>query len=143
VFLGAAAALVLAWAVFRALVRLDLCSFFTISGLLLILIAGGLVGSGVHELQEAGVLADAQPLYSLNPPINADGSYPLLHEKGLVGSTLKSMVGYSAKPSALQLAAQIGYIAVMAVLWKRESKKKGNACEVQIGRGRRNGARAV
>jgi high-affinity iron transporter len=121
---GIAAALVLAWAVFRALVHLDLCRFFTISGLLLILIAGGLVSGAVHELQESHALADGPALFDLNPPLNADGSYPLLHENGVVGSVLKSMVGYTAAPTALQLGAQLAYLAIMAALWQRESQKQ-------------------
>jgi len=38
-----------------------------------------------------------------------DGSYPLLYEKGIVGSILKALVGYYGNPKWLRVAAYLGY----------------------------------
>ena len=117
---GAAGAFALAFAVFGLLVRLDLGKFFTVTGAILVLMAGGLLGQGVHELEEAGGLPPIiEHVYNLNPAQNADGSYPPLHEKGVAGSMLKSIVGYDANPSALQLAVQLAYYAAAFVAYRK------------------------
>ena len=36
--------------------------------------------------------------YDINPELTPDGSYPALHEKGIVGSILKALVGYDGNP---------------------------------------------
>ncbi|MEQ9714979.1 MAG: hypothetical protein ABGF52_05530 [Candidatus Asgardarchaeum sp.] len=54
----------------------------------MVIFAAGILSYGVHELLEVlelvgvgiGVL-DAEA-FNINPPVNPDGSYPSLHEKG-------------------------------------------------------------
>lgn len=117
---GALAAILLAYAAYSHLVRLDMGKFFTITGTVLVLMAGGLLGQGVHELQEAGVLPEiVEHVYDFNPPVNADGSYPTFHEKGILGGTLKTIAGYDANPSLLQLASQLGYYAFAYASYRR------------------------
>ncbi|GAB2457268.1 iron uptake transporter permease EfeU [Xylanimonas ulmi] len=54
--LGLAVAVVLGYLVYRGAVRLNLKVFFSWTGLLLIVIAAGVLAYGVHDLQEAGIL---------------------------------------------------------------------------------------
>lgn len=75
-------------------------SFFKYTSIILVIFAAGILNYGVHELLEVlelvgvdiGVL-DAEA-FNINPPVNPDGSYPPLHEKGVIGSFLKSLIGY-------------------------------------------------
>ena len=53
---------------------------------------------GIHELESAGIITDHGRIWDINPELNADGSYPALHDKGLVGSLLKGVFGYNGNP---------------------------------------------
>jgi len=117
---GALVAAALSYALFRQAIRLDLQKFFKATSILLVLLAAGLLSQGVHELQEAGVLpTSVEHIYDFTPQQNADGSYPLLHEKGLAGSVLRIMVGYSTAPSLEQAIAYIGYLAAVCLAYAR------------------------
>ncbi|MDO8339797.1 MAG: FTR1 family protein, partial [Candidatus Burarchaeum sp.] len=113
VFAGAALALLLAYVVFRSIVKLDVKLFFQVTGALLILLAAGLLSQGVHELQEASVLPTIiEHVYDINPPMNSDGTYPPLHEKGALGAVAKGVVGYDGNPSLLQIVSYVGYVVL-------------------------------
>jgi high-affinity iron transporter len=60
--LGLAAAVFLGYLFYRGSARLDLRRFFTITSALLLVFAGWLVASGLHELEEAGVLPESEVL---------------------------------------------------------------------------------
>jgi len=67
--------------------KVNLKKFFNISSIFLILIAAGLVAHGVHEFQEAAVVPYVvKEVWDINPAITTAGIYPLMHEKGLIGS---------------------------------------------------------
>lgn len=60
--LGAAAAVTLGYLFYRGSHRLDLRTFFTATSVLLLLFAGYLLASGLHELAESGVLPESEAL---------------------------------------------------------------------------------
>jgi high-affinity iron transporter len=105
---GSGIVLVLSMLLMKGTVNLEISKFFKVSNVLLIVLAAGLAGYGVHELIEAseGMGVDigwwAQKPFNINPPLNLDGSYPLLHEKGVIGSILKTLVGYDGDPEWLR-----------------------------------------
>jgi len=120
---GGLAALVLAYAIVRQMVKLELGRFFLATAVILVLLAAGMLSQGVHELQEAGVLpTSVEHIYDITPPINPDGTYPLMHEQGVVGGMLKSLVGYATAPSLEQAIAYIGYLALVCLAYAAMKK---------------------
>lgn len=111
--LGLAAGTLLAYGIFSFGLRLDLRKFFYFTSVVLILLAGGLLGYGVHELMKYGELQGVdfgwwgQAAYAL--PF-ADGS--LFHNKGLVGSIFAVLVGYDTDPEWARVIAHGAYLAV-------------------------------
>lgn len=120
--LGMAAAIIIGILVFEYSVKFNIGLFFKITTAILILLSAGLFSQGIHELQEAKVLPTyVEHIYDINPPQNADGTYPGLHEEGAIGSIFKGLVGYDGDPSDLQV---IGYfLYILAIFGYYQFKK--------------------
>lgn len=113
---GVAAVVLLSFVMFKGIYRLDVSRFFKYTSILLILFSAGLVALGVHELNEAGIISPViEHVWDVNPPVNPDGTYPLLHENGLIGSSLKSLIGYNGNPSLTEVLAYIGYWIIIGM----------------------------
>lgn len=108
---GLVIAVALGWAMYASAIRLNIRRFFDVTSILLLLFAAGLLAHGVHEFQEAGLL----PFMTTTV---WDTSH-ILSEESLIGSLLKSLFGYNADPSLLEVLAYIGYYAVIlsAIRW--------------------------
>lgn len=121
--LGTLTSLVLAYGIFVAGMKINIRRFFYFTSILLVLLAGGLAGYGIHELVEYtgsaswGVLG--QPAYSLNIPTESS-----LHHKGVLGSVLAVMFGYTVKAEWARLMVHIGYLAIAMPLVIRVYRKK-------------------
>ncbi len=108
-FASAAGVLIYAYSV-----RLDLKLFFDATSILLIVFAAGLLAHAVHEFQEIGWL-----------PILASAAWDTrgwLDNGSALGSLLRALIGYNARPSWLEVAVYIGYwLIVLQVirLWTR------------------------
>ncbi len=110
--LGLVVAVGLGWLFFAAGKGLNMRLFFGITGLLLLLFAAGLVGRGVHEFQEGGVLPTiVEHLWDVNP---------ILDEKGPLGSFLQSLLGYNGNPSLLEAVAYLLYLGTVGILGYRQ-----------------------
>jgi len=117
---GILAAIVLGYAMFVGSMKINLKRFFNITSILLVLFAAGLVAHGVHELQEAGIIPTViEHVWDVNPQVNPDGSYPLLHENGYIGSILKGLFGYNGNPSLIEVLSYLGYLLLVFVFWRR------------------------
>ncbi len=120
---GIVIAIACGYAMFLGSLRMDLKKFFTITSVLLILFAAGLVAHGVHELQEAALIpVIAEHIWDINPTVTADGSVPLLHENGAIGSIAKGLFGYNGNPNLLEVIAYVVYLAVISVIWVTQQK---------------------
>lgn len=129
--LGVLAVVLLSAVMFRGIYSLDMSKFFKYTSILLILFSAGMVAMGVHELNEAGVIPPVvEHVWDVNPPVNPDGSYPLLHDNGAVGSILKSLIGYNGNPSLTEVIAYAGYWAIIGIFIYRTYMKKS---EVKYG----------
>jgi len=116
---GMIAAVILGYLLFVIGERIDIKKFFNATSVLLILFAAGLMAHGIHELQEASVLPlTIEHVWDINPAVRADGSYPILHEKGVIGSILGDLFGYNGNPSLLEVISYFAYIILILALWK-------------------------
>ncbi len=118
--LGIVVAILVGSLVFFGSMKVNLKIFFNATSILLIFFAAGLVAHGVHELQEAQLIPTAvEHVWDINPPANGDNSYPLLHEKGCIGSLFKGLFGYNGNPSLVEVLSYAAYLALAIMLWKR------------------------
>lgn len=130
--LGTGSALVIAFAIFRLGVRIDLRRFFYMSSVLLVLLAAGLAGYGVHELLEYGEAVGAEAgwagEYAFNLDVPEDSP---LHHKGTLGSVAAVMFGYSVKMEWARVIVHLAYLAVflplVVVAYRRPDLLEGAA----------------
>ena len=123
--IGLVLAIVFGFLLFKGFVKLSLKHFFTVTNILLILFAAGLVAHGVHELEEAKILNPiVEHVWNINPVVNPDGTLPLLHEKGYIGSILVGLFGYNGNPSLFEVICYIIYIISVFGIWIFYKRKK-------------------
>ncbi|MHA1135079.1 MAG: FTR1 family iron permease [Candidatus Thorarchaeota archaeon] len=122
--LGLSLAVVLGVGIYKGSLRISIGALFKWTSIFLILFAAGMVAYGIHELQEAGLLLIGPiEIWNINPPLLPDGSYPLLHDKGVIGGLAKALLGYNGNPSTLEVVAYFAYLIVaFTYLW---AKQKG------------------
>ncbi len=117
--LGILVVLGLSYALMKGTVDLEIGKFFKVTSIMLLIFGAGLAGYGVHELIEAGEHSGmdfgffGDKPFDINPAVNADGTYPALHEKGIVGSIFKALVGYDGNPEWLRIIVYLGYWLVI------------------------------
>jgi high-affinity iron transporter len=116
--LGLGSVVLIAWALFTSLVKLDIRKFFLVTSFLLILFAAGLVAHGVHEFNEVGWIPSiVEPVWDTNH---------ILDEKSGLGELLKALFGYNGNPSLTEVIAYVLFIIVIVVgfqLQKLEERK--------------------
>ena len=111
--LGLGTAALLGWTLFATTVRLDLRRFFQVTGILLILFAAGLVAHGVHEFNEVGwIPAVIEHVWDVNS---------IIDETSLGGQLLRTLFGYNGNPSLTEMLAYFAYLAVVTILWRRDT----------------------
>jgi high-affinity iron transporter len=119
-FLGIVASLVLAYAMFVVGMKINIRKFFYFTSILLVLLAGGLAGYGVHELVEysgkvgIGLGWLGEPAYALDIPTNS-----LFHHKGAVGAIFAVMFGYTVSAEWARVIVHLAYLAIALplVIW--------------------------
>jgi high-affinity iron transporter len=109
--LGVAAALAVAFVIYRLGHRINLGRFFQVVGTLLMLFAAGLLADAIENLQQLRWL----PLLD-HPVWNTTA---VLSEGGPLGDVLHTFLGYAAQPTGLQIVCYLAYVlaAVMGFLW--------------------------
>ena len=102
--LGLFIAALVGYLIYASTLRLNLRTFFSITSLLLLVIAAGLFGRAIHEFIEVGLL-----------PALREGVYNIgviLPAESIIGQILTALVGYNAAPDLLE---SIGYISFLAL----------------------------
>lgn len=102
--------------------KVPIKQFFDISSRILIFVASGMLAYGVHELESGGVIPDFGRLWDVNPMKNTDGTYPLFHDKGLIGGLMKGLFGYNGNPSLIEFLVWSLSIIGLNFMWIRTSK---------------------
>ena len=84
--------------------KINLAKFFTWTGAILIVVAAGVLGYGLHDLQEARILPGLN-----NLAFDVSGAIP---PGSLVGTILKGTLNFSPATTWLQAVAWVLYVAV-------------------------------
>jgi high-affinity iron transporter len=109
--LGFVVAGLLGWGIYRGGVKFDLARFFRITGIILVLVAAGLVASAMHTAHEAGWIASLQ---------GQALDLTWLVEPGSIRSALLTgMLGLQPRPTELEAIAYVAFAVPMLlfVLW--------------------------
>ena len=129
--LGLTISVLLGWAIARGMVRLNLSTFFTWTGALLIVVAAGVLAYGLHDLQEAGVVPGPfSALATLDPATGAVGvglaGFPfgyafdvstIIAPGGTLATLLQATVGFMPAMTWVQVIAWALYLAVVFSLF--------------------------
>jgi high-affinity iron transporter len=112
--LGLGLAVVLGVLLYRGGIRMNLRTFFKVTGVILIVVAAGLFAYSVHELQEAGWLPFLEsPAFDLSATLPDDEG---------IGAVLRGLVGYNADPGVLEVVAWATYLVVVGTLYLRPTQ---------------------
>ncbi len=107
--LGLLTSVAIGWGIYRSALRINLTTFFTWTGLLLILVAAGIFKYGVHDLQEAGVLPGLNAhAFDISAVLPADSWY---------GTLLAGTINVTPQPSVLEVAAWALYLVPTLLLF--------------------------
>jgi high-affinity iron transporter len=110
--LGIAAAVALGYAVYVGGKRINLGTFFKVTGILLILVAAGLLAHGVAEFQEAGLLPALVPLWDVS-------GAPLVGGEGFVSELLTALFGWDPDANLLEFVAWATYLLAVGYAFLR------------------------
>lgn len=140
----------LGYLVYRGLVRFNLGTFFSLTGIVLVVVAAGILAYGIHDLQEAAVLPGP---YS-GPPITptdlrtgdvlvglTDGpfwmaAFPFgwafdlsatIDPSGWLATLVKGTIGLTPQMSWLEVMAWATYLAIVAPLFLARARRPVHA----------------
>jgi high-affinity iron transporter len=124
---GLVVALALTYSVFALGRQINLKLFFGVIGAVLLVFGAGLVVDVVGSLQQLGWLSGGGTLWDSSGMLSVGSS---------LGDVAHSLVGYTDKPSTVQVAAWVGYLAVCGPLYltKRNLIKRSSGSGGQIGK---------
>ncbi|MFE0458703.1 iron uptake transporter permease EfeU [Kitasatospora sp. NPDC058965] len=140
--IGAAVGLVLAsglcWGLYRRVLRINLTKFFTATGIVLVVIAAGVLSYGLRDLQEGGVLPGAHTYaFDLSGSLDAGSWYATL---------VQGVFNLTVTMTWLQVVGYVGYLAVVMTLFVRglrvAAPKPAPAAEVAAAEGAEEGTAA-
>ncbi|MFJ5921610.1 iron uptake transporter permease EfeU [Kitasatospora sp. NPDC092948] len=101
----------LCWGLYHRVLRINLTRFFTNTGMVLIVIAAGVLGYGLRDLQEGGLLPGAHSYaFDLSGTLDAGSWYATL---------VQGVFNLTVTMTWLQAVAYVGYLAVVMTLFVR------------------------
>jgi high-affinity iron transporter len=121
--LGLASAMLIGVGLYAGAIRVNLSRFFTVSGVLLVLVAAGILKYGVHDFQEAGVLPGLGDVaFDISGVLNPNSWY---------GAAIAGMFNITAAPTVLETLAYLAYLVpvLTAFLWpaRRDPSSRAGA----------------
>jgi high-affinity iron transporter len=117
--LGILTAVGLGWLIYSGMLKIDLARFFTWTGAILIVVAGGVLSYGVHDLQEAGILPGLNALaFNVSAAVPPDSWY---------GTLLKGTLNFSPATTWLEMFAWLAYTVPTLTLFLVKSRQPAKA----------------
>ena len=138
--LGALAGLLVAiglgYGIYRGGVRINLARFFRLTGLLLVLVAAGLVSTALHTAHEAGWLNVGQEA--------ALDLSALIQPGTPIAAVVTGILGFQPKPTVLEMVGWLVYVIPMSlyVLWPQRPSPSAPTRVPATGAAEADGARA-
>jgi high-affinity iron transporter len=112
--LGVLSAVLIGVGLYAGAIRVNLATFFTVSGVLLVLVAAGILKYGVHDFQEAGVLPGLEVLaFDISGVLDPNSWY---------GAALAGMFNITAAPTVLETIAYLAYVVPVLVAFLRPAR---------------------
>jgi high-affinity iron transporter len=109
--LGLLVAATIGWLLYRGAIRINLAKFFTWTGAGLVVVAGGVLAYGFHDLQEAGVLPGLNAI-----AFDVSGT---VSSGSVLGTLLKGIFNFSPRTTWLEAAAWLLYVVPVMILFLR------------------------
>jgi high-affinity iron transporter len=121
--LGIAVAVLLGYLMYRGALRINLSKFFTWTGAFLILVAGGVLSYGVHDLQEAGILPGLHNLaFDVSHVIPPTSWY---------GTLLKGIFNFSPATTVLEAVAWVAYVVPTMTIFLLKVRRRSHPPKTQ------------
>ncbi|KRF45831.1 iron transporter [Terrabacter sp. Soil811] len=121
--IGLGGAVVLGWLIYRGAVKINLGTFFRYTGILLVLVAAGILAYGIHDLQEAGFLPGLTTLaFDVSATVDPGSWYATL---------LKGIFNFTPATTVLQAIAWGLYVGIVLTLFLRQSRPAAPAATSQ------------
>ena len=115
-FIGLLLSIVLVYFLMRGAKNIPIKAFFKYTGLLILIIAGGLFGSAVSMMQASELLPTVVPMvYDISN---------ILDDRSVFGTFLRALFGYNSSPSMLHLSSWVLYMSISIMLWKKTYAQK-------------------
>lgn len=153
--LGIGLAVLLGWGLFKGILRIDLGKFFTWSGAFLLIVAGGILAYGIHDLQEAAVLPgpfSGAPISPTHPRtgevLTGFADYPFwgaafpfgwafdfsdsIAPDSFIAALLKGTVGFVPQMSWLEVTAWFIYMVLVIPPFVRRTQSSRRAKQQRI-----------
>ncbi|MEW1951838.1 iron uptake transporter permease EfeU [Terrabacter sp. NPDC080008] len=112
--IGLGAAAVLGWLIYRGAVKINLSKFFRWTGILLVLVAAGILAYGLHDLQEAQFLPGLSTLaFDVSNTVDPGSWYAAL---------AKGIFNFTPETTVLQAVAWVLYVGVVLTLFLRPAR---------------------
>lgn len=115
--LGLAVAIGIGWLLYAGALRLDLARLFFWTGILLVIIAAGVLRYAVHELQEVGILPGKDAYV-----IDLTG---VIAPDSVVAAFVRAFFNLVPAMTALEILAWAAYIAIVLPLFIRVVRRSG------------------
>ncbi|HYU85359.1 MAG TPA: iron uptake transporter permease EfeU [Kribbellaceae bacterium] len=111
VLLGLATSVVLGVAMYRGAVKINLAKFFKWTGVLLVLVAAGILAYGFHDLQEAGILPGLNTVaFDISHVVPPTSWYGVL---------LKGIFNFNPRPTVVELLVWLAYLIPVMTFYLR------------------------
>lgn len=132
--LGITAAVALGWLIYRGTVHINLNLFFRVTGVLLIIVAAGILAYGMHDLQEAGILPGLNTLaFDVSASVPPDSWYGVL---------LKGIFNFSPQTTVLEAVVWVAYVGIVMPLFLAPQRSRVRPQPAQVGTSAPNTAEA-